>query len=190
MGVEMNDRLMGAVAIAALLLFPACSYHRAYVDHTEYEGKMPIQEKPWDGELLGPIRAGEAGAIWEKCTDIARGSVWVLMDDTRKMGGNAIGDVRWIPQNPTRTTGDPSCKKKWGWFLLWPALVTPAFQSARVDANAYRVASERQQSGIYVIPEDAQQQALLVERILRETFGVTGGSVRRSDFEGCSSTGG
>jgi len=69
-------------------------------------------------------------------------------------------------------------------------LVTPAFQSARVDANAYSVASGRQQSGIYVIPEDAQQQALLVEQILRETFGVTGGSVRRSDFEGCSNTGG
>ncbi len=168
----MNHRAIGVAAAAVVFLLPACSYHRAYVDYTDYTETVSIQQRSWDGELLGPIRAGEAGAIWEKCTDVARGSIWVLMDDARKMGGNAIGDVRWIPQNPKHTTGDPSCKKKWGWFLLWPALVTPAFQSARVDANAYRVTGSPQQSGLYVIPEDARQQAVLVERILHDTLSV------------------
>lgn len=188
----MKHRVIRGAAAAGLsfLLMPACSYHRAYVDYTDYTETVSIRQGARDGELLGPIRAGEAGAIWEKCTDIARGSIWVLMDDTRKMGGNAIGDVRWIPQNPRHTTDDPSCKKKWGWFLLWPALVTPAFQSARVDANAYRVVGTPQRSGLYVIPDDARERAALVERILSDTLSETRMIRDERDFEGCSTTGG
>jgi len=178
------------VLVLISVLSSACTYHRAYIDHAENEGKILIQAAAWDGELVAPIRAGEAGAIWEKCTNIARGSIWVLMDDARKLGANAIGDVRWVPQDPKHTTNDPSCKKKWGWFLLWPALVTPAFQSARVDANAYLVPEDSRRAGVYLIPDSRWEQAQVVEKILDDTFLHFTEESREPHFETCSIAGG
>jgi len=184
-------RRLGVLLLAvSAVTSSACTYHRAYFDHAEVEEKMPIRNAAWDGELIGPLRAGEGGAIWEKCTNIARGSIWLLMDDARKMGGNAIGDVRWMPQNPKHTADDPSCKKKWGWFLIWPVLLTPGFQSARVDANAYLVPEDSQHTGIYLIPDSDEDRMLVVERLLAETFLQTGERVQMPDFDACSNTGG
>jgi hypothetical protein len=96
--------------------------------------------------------------------------LWVLMEDTRKMGGNAIGEIRWIPRNPSRTTADPTCRKKWGWVLIWPLLATPAFQSARVEAVAYNVPDTgTAEAGLYLIPENASERAALVRRVVNDT---------------------
>ena len=62
--------------------------------------------------------------------------------------------------------------------------------SVRVDANAYRVVGAPQRSGLYVIPDDAQQRAALVERILSDTLSETRMIRDERDFEGCSNTGG
>ena len=180
-------RRLGVLLLAvSAVTSSACTYHRAYIDDAEFEEKMPIRNAAWDGELIGPLRAGEGGAIWEKCTNIARGSIWLLMDDARKMGGNAIGDVRWVPQNPKHTVDDASCKKKWGWFLIWPVLVTPAFQSARVDANAYLVPEGSEVTRLYLIPESEIEWAAVVERILQDSLSP----FQRDGFRCCSNTGG
>jgi hypothetical protein len=93
------------------------------------------------------------------------------MEDTRKMGGNAIGEIRWIPRNPSRTTADPTCRKKWAWILVWPVLATPAFQSARVEAVAYSVPdTSAAEAGLYLIPEDASERTALVRRIVNNTM--------------------
>ena len=94
-----------------------CSYHRAYVSYSKYENDVRVAAAGWDGRRLGPVSAREGGALWEKCTAVAEGSLWVLMDDARKMGGNAIGEIRWIPRNGNRTTADPTCRKKWGCLI-------------------------------------------------------------------------
>lgn len=148
-----------------------CSYHRAYVSYSKVEEDVQVAAAGWDGRRLGPVSAREGGALWEKCTAVAEGSLWVLMEDARKMGGNAIGEIRWIPRNGNRTTADPTCRKKWGWILIWPVLATPAFQSARVEAVAYNVPdSSATVAGLYRIPEDAGEQAALVRRIVNETM--------------------
>ena len=148
-----------------------CSYHRAYVSYSKVAEDVQVAAAGWDGRRLGPVSAREGGALWEKCTSVAEGSLWVLMDDTRKMGGNAIGEIRWIPKNGNRTTADPTCRKKWGWVLIWPVLATPAFQSARVEAVAYNVPdTSATVAGLYVIPEDPSERWTLAEKIVTESI--------------------
>ena len=148
-----------------------CSYHRAYVSYSKVEEDVQVAAAGWDGRRLGPVSAREGGALWEKCTAVAEGSLWVLMEDTRKMGGNAIGEIRWIPRNQNRTTDDPTCRKKWGWILVWPVLATPAFQSARVEAVAYNVPDPSAAvAGLYVIPEDEADRAALAARIVADSY--------------------
>jgi hypothetical protein len=157
----------------AVLLWSAigCSYHRAYVSYSKYEEDVQVAAAGWDGRRLGPVSAREGGALWEKCTDVAAGSLWVLMEDTRKIGGNAIGEIRWIPRNPRRTTADPTCRKKWGWVLVWPVLATPAFQSARVEAVAYHVPdTSTAEAGLYLIPNDPNERQALARRIANDTM--------------------
>ena len=165
-------RLMTLVVCVVVLgsVF-GCSYHRAYVSYSKVEEDVQVAAAGWDGRRLGPVSAREGGALWEKCTAVAEGSLWVLMDDTRKMGGNAIGEIRWIPMNPKRTSEDPTCRKKWGWILIWPVLATPAFQSARVEAVAYNVPDTgAAEAGLYLIPDDPNEREILAQRIVTETL--------------------
>ena len=160
--------VMGCVVLLATAF--GCSYHRAYVSYSEYQEDVRVASAGWEGRRLGPVSAGEGGALWEKCTDIAEGSLWILMEDTRRMGGNAIGEIRWIPQNRNRTTDQPTCKKKWGWVLVWPVLATPGFMSAKVEAVAYNVPdADVTQAGLYRIPEDLDEREILVQRIVADT---------------------
>jgi len=147
-----------------------CSYHRAYISYTQYQDDVRVAATGWEGQRLGTVSAGEGGAIWERCTDVAEGSMWVLMEDARRMGGNALGEVRWVPQNPGRTTDEPTCKKKWGWFLVWPVLVTPGFMSARVEAVAYAVPdTSAAQAGLILIPDNPVERAALAARLAAST---------------------
>lgn len=162
------------VCVVVLVSTFGCSYHRAYVSYSKVEEDVQVAAAGWDGRRLGPVSAREGGALWEKCTSVAEGSLWVLMDDARKMGGNAIGEIRWIPRNGNRTTADPTCRKKWGWILIWPVLATPAFQSARVEAVAYNVPDTSAiEAGLFLIPEDVGERAVLVRRIVNDPMGYS-----------------
>jgi hypothetical protein len=161
--------VMGCVLM--ILAGFSCSYHRAYISYSEYEEDVQVAAAGWEGQRLGPVSAGEGGALWEKCTDVAEGSLWILMEDARRMGGNAIGEIRWIPQNRNRTTDRPSCKKKWGWILIWPVLATPAFMSARVEAVAYNVPDTAvTEPALHRIPDDPREREVLARRIVADTF--------------------
>lgn len=52
-----------------------CSYHRAYVSYSEYEEDVQVAATGWEGRRLGTVSAGEGGALWERCTDVAEGSL-------------------------------------------------------------------------------------------------------------------
>jgi len=161
--------VMGCVLL--ILAGFGCSYHRAYVSYSEHEEDVQVAAAGWEGRRLGPVSAGEGGALWEKCTAVAEGSLWILMEDTRRMGGNAIGEIRWIPQSRKRVTDEPTCRKKWGWVLIWPVLATPAFMSAKVEAVAYNVPDASvTQAGLYLIPEDPGERQILVRRIVEESL--------------------
>jgi hypothetical protein len=93
------------------------------------------------------------------------------MEDTRRLGGNAIGEIKWVPRNDQRSTDQPTCRKKWGWFLVWPVLATPAFMSARVEAVAYSVPDPSATvAGLYLIPENDEERAWLARRLAVEVF--------------------
>jgi hypothetical protein len=160
-----------ALTSCALLLCSVvgCSYHRAYISYNEYEEDVQVAAAGWEGRRLGTVTAREGGAIWEKCTDVAQGTMWVLIEDTRRMGGNAIGEIRWVPKNPNRTTDQPTCRKNWSWFLIWPVLATPAFMSAKVEAVAYNVPDASVAvAGLYLIPEDPGERRALARQIVTE----------------------
>jgi len=169
----MNRRACLAVLVCACLLFvtTSCSYHRAHFRYDEYADEMPIRTESWEGEALGPVSANEKGAIWNNCTESARGTLWLLMDDTRRLGGNAIGDIRWIPKQEEKGNRDaPTCQKSWAWFLIWPVLVTPVFMSSRAEAQAYKIPeTAKPRAGLYRIPRSSEEQAALVDRILAES---------------------
>jgi hypothetical protein len=60
----------------------------------------------------------------------------------------------------------PQCKQKWRWFLVWPVLLTPGFQSAIVEGTAYNVAIEATpRTGVYLIPEPDGERRALAARI-------------------------
>lgn len=165
-------RSIAPLVIGSLVcLGSSCSYHRAHIDYSEYADKMPIQGGTIQGEKLGKVSANEGGAFWNDCTKSARGSIWLLMDQTHDLGGNAIGEIRWLPAADERTTEKPTCKKKWAWFLVWPVMVTPVFMSTRVEAEAYRIESPAQADigdGLYAIPETVAGREALAERIVAE----------------------
>jgi hypothetical protein len=162
-------RRIGIAMICVLVMaVTGCSYHRAYVSYEADGDEIPIRRDGWQGERLGTVYAKEGGAIWKNCTRVAEGSVWVLMEETRKLGGNAIGEIRWFPDR--RATTDPVCRQGWGWVLIWPVLATPAFQTARAEAVAYRIdESAPTQSGMYLIPESNEDRRQLAARVAAET---------------------
>jgi len=161
------------VTLALLLTLPvlvvSCTYHRAHFDYTDLTETVPLRESEWAGEKLGPVAANDGGAIWNDCTKSSRGTIWHLVHQTRELGGNAIGEIRWLPKTEKHSSGDPTCKRAWAWLVLWPVATTKVFMSTRAEAYAYKVPEEALVgSGLYRIPEDPAEAERVVERILAE----------------------
>jgi hypothetical protein len=164
------QRMTARVLIVFVLVVGlSCSYHRAHFSYEDYAERFPVSEFAWEGERLGEIAANEGGAFWNDCTKSARGTIWLLIDQTKQLGGNAIGEIRWIPKAEERSSGQPTCKKQWGWFLIWPVMVTPVFMSSRAEAYAYSIPEGTETgAGLYRIPETREEQEQLVDRIVGE----------------------
>jgi hypothetical protein len=169
---EADMNRMGAMISAAVVLLglTSCSHQRAYFNYEDRQDEVQLRAGGWDGERLGVVRASEGGPVWKDCTEVAEASIWMLIQATREMGGNAIGEFRWVPQHPKHSSGSPTCRQRWGWVLIWPVLATPAFQSAGVEAVAYRVEdSEVAREDLYLIPESDEERWLLAGRIVSES---------------------
>jgi len=168
----MRRMTAGLLVLSVITLSVSCTYHRAHINHSDYAAEMPISDSAWDGESLGPVAANEAGAVWNDCTKSVKGTLWILIDETKRMGGNAIGDIRWIPKKEKKGNLTlPSCRKGWGWFLIWPAALSPVFMSSRAEAVAYKVDETKlPRAGLYLIPETNAGQMELVETILAESY--------------------
>jgi len=160
-----------AVLVAAVLLLTvSCTFHRARIDYEADIPEMPIRGESWNGEMLGHLAYNEGGAIWNDCTKSATTSLWVVIDDAQRMGGNAIGNIRWIPKKESGNTDRPTCRKGWAWLLLWPVTATKVFMSSRVEADVYKVSdSAALRPGVYRIPETENGRTALVTRLLSES---------------------
>ncbi len=169
-----SSRITGALLIIAVALSGACTYQRAYIAYDHHEGGLALASEALDGETLGTVAAAESGPVWKDCTEVAEAAVWVLIDEARRLGGNAIGDIRWFPAEPVARTDRPTCRQRWGWVLMWPVLATPAFQTARVEGVAYRLAGSHEAvSDLYVIPDTQADQEALVARIVNHAAADT-----------------
>jgi len=158
------------MSVAMVVATSACAYQRAYVSYTDYD-EVKLSTDGWEGKSLGKVTARERGPIWRNCTRLAEGSVWVLMEEAKKLGGNAVGDIRWIPEKTERTTSDPVCQRKYGWFLIWPTLATPLFQKASVEGQAFLIESESSvPAGAFLIPEDHEDRWRLAAAITSSTY--------------------
>lgn len=165
-----NGNAIAAALVLVVLLAGGCSSHSAFISYEEYT-EVPLQASSFQGERLGPIFIKEGGAIWKECTDVARGSLWRLIDEAKRRGGNAVGDIRWMPKTSAPFADRPICKRRWGYFLIWPILATPAFMAANVEGVVYRIDTpEVDIAGLYLLPDSDSETALLVERMLADTL--------------------
>lgn len=152
--------------LVLLMTGAACTYHRAYINYEQPGGDVQMKAGAWEAQSLGVVRASEGGPVWKDCTRVAEASIWVLIEETRARGGNAIGDFRWVPAHPKRSSDTPMCRQRWGWFLIWPAVLSHAFQSAGVEAVAYKLEIPIEASaGIHPIPSSEMDRRRLAARI-------------------------
>jgi len=152
-------------ACVALLVLLAlgCSQHSAFIRYDEYADPT-LQPEPIAAANLGRVRITEGGALWKECTDVARGSLWLLVEEAKRRGGNAVGDIRWMPQATGGTLQQPTCTRRWGLFLVWPLLLTPAFMAANVEGTVYWIEDDSEEvSGLYGLPSDSGDLEHLVE---------------------------
>jgi len=170
-GSQPTTARIAAVLLAVTVAFSgACVTQRAFIAYDGPEARVPLAASPFAGEAIGVVRAAEGGPVWRDCTKVAKAAVWVLIDEARRLGGNAVGNIRWFPDESV-TTDRPCCRQRWGWVLVWPLLATPAFQIAKVEGTAYRLAEPvHEGSGVYFIPQGAGAQAELVARIVDDAL--------------------
>ncbi len=170
--LSQSTRRCLTICMATAALLSGCHFQRAYLSYPVTSGELPVHSTAIEGVAIGTVRANEGGPVWKECTRVAEGAIWVLIKQTKGLGGNAVGNLRWFPDKPRFLPQEAMCKQKWGWVLVWPILATPAFQRARVEATAYRIEEPGQESALYVIPDSPSAQAELVRRIVRDTLPV------------------
>ena len=158
----MRKQYLGLLAIGLILVQSiACSTHRAHINYDEFKKDMPMKVSSWDGaENLGHVTGEDGGAIWANCTENAKGSILELIAEAKAKGGNALGDIKWNASG----TSEPTCKKGWGYLIIWPFILTPLFMSTRVDGTAYKVKSLK--TGMHFLPTTPEEEAALVEKLL------------------------
>ena len=167
-----------AVCVALATLTSGCSHHRAHISYDEYD-EVRLQPESFDPstaqvERLGEVFVREGGAIWRECTDVARGALWLLVDEAKRRGGNAVGDIRWMPRSDPWFGERPTCKRRWGFFLVWPVLATPAFMAANVEGVIYRIEDHHAPAaGVYRLPDSEAETHAWVESVLAATRPAT-----------------
>ena len=157
-------KLVAVLSIFSFIL-SACSTHQAYINYNEFKGDMPIKDGSWNSESLGQVRGEDGGAVWNNCTEKARGSVREMIAQAKMRGANAIGDVRWTASG----TNTPTCKKGWGWVMLWPFLLTPLFMSTEVRGTAYKVSGKVSHNGLWNLPVTQEGEDDLINKILAQS---------------------
>lgn len=152
-----------ALGVAALFTLSACSTTKAHFGYNEFKGDMPISSGNQSGEELGAVEGSKGGFVWTSCDEQARDAVRELIANTRYKGGNAVGNVKWRADG----TSAPTCKKSWGFVLVWPFLFTPLFASSHVDGTAYKTSkSAAYKMGLMMLPENEREDEAFVDKVL------------------------
>jgi hypothetical protein len=87
-----------------------------------------------------------------------------MIFNAKKLGANAIGDITWYASG----NSTPTCKKGWGYFVIWPFILTPLFMSTKVMGKAYKVAGTKH--GLLMLPNNAVETEAFVARVLNGKY--------------------
>lgn len=115
-----------------------CSIYPLKISYQEFSDEILVKTDSWNGENLGKVRGTSGGFLWSDCRNAAHSAMHDLIENAKKKGGNAIGEVKW----DASSTANPMCQKRWVFFLFPPALLTPFFIHVGIEANAYKVAKQ------------------------------------------------
>lgn len=149
--------LLGAALMAWNM---GCSTQYANIKMDKEVDGVMMSNDSIKGESLGPVKGEHGGAIWDKCDEKASDSVRELARAAKAKGANAVGDIKWTAKG----TSEPSCKKGWGYFVLWPFVLTPLFMSTQVTGTAYKTGSAKH--GLYMLPNTPAEEAAFIKTIL------------------------
>lgn len=95
----------------------------------------PGEEKKHKLKPLGFVSGEAGGYVWMPCRERAQMSLDELLEQARKLGADAIGQVQW-----DATRDDiPGCQRKYLYGLTVFMLATPMMLNTRVEAMAYQV---------------------------------------------------
>lgn len=158
----MNKKMLNGV-IALTFALAACSTHTANIQYSEFSDRMALKTDAVTGQDLGPVTGEHGGAIWDECTGKARDSVVRMIDAAKSKGANAIGNIKWHASG----NSTPTCKKGWGYFALWPLVLTPLFMSTRVDGTAYKTdAAKAKKAGLLMLPTNQAELDAFVKQVM------------------------
>ncbi len=162
----MKKHWICSVAVVAVIVNSiGCSTHRAFLAPEEFKGEMNVQNGSQPGEKIGPVKGEDGGAIWNNCTEKAKGSMHDLIAAAKGMGANAIGDLKWYATG----TSQPGCKKGWGYLVIWPFILTPLFMSTEVEGIAYKTKGGKATGLLHMLPNTAMEEEALVNLLVAQT---------------------
>lgn len=148
------------ILVATSFLIGACTTHKAHFNYSDFKSEMPVTAGSQNGEEVGAVEGSQGGFVWTTCRDQARDAVRKLIANARAKGGNAIGNIKWRADG----TSNPTCKRSWGFVLIWPFLLTPLFASSHVDATAYKKSIKK--AWLFMLPMNETKQEALIEEII------------------------
>jgi uncharacterized protein YbjQ (UPF0145 family) len=158
------------VAVLAIQ-WSGCSTSTAFINYESIDNTVKVSSDSLHGTNLGMVKGDEGGAIWNNCTEKATESVREMIYKTKAAGGNAIANVKWY------ATGNstPSCKKGWGYLVIWPFILTPLFMSTAVTGDMIKMnaaeipakgkGKKAKHADLYFIPDTAEGQLALAREI-------------------------
>jgi uncharacterized protein YbjQ (UPF0145 family) len=157
----------GRVVLVAVLAFQwsGCSTSTAFINYDNIDSSTGVKVKAdsFSGTNMGAVKGDEGGAIWSNCSEKAADSVRSMMAQAKMAGANAVGDLKWYASG----NAVASCKKGWGYLVIWPFILTPLFMSTAVTGTMYKISGKKvATSGVYFIPDTTEAQLALARSIV------------------------
>ena len=109
-------------ALLASGIIAGCTTSNSFVDYDKRQmysggnaGNIEFME-------IGLVDASTQGFVWTSCDEMVTQVSDQLREEARKVGGNAIINVRWRDFDSGMLVRHPTCTTAWGWTAVPPLL--------------------------------------------------------------------
>ena len=140
----------------------ACSTQLVRVDYDKnYAQGVKLKTTAWDSaKNMGEVRARVGGPIWADCRDLAEQAIEEVTIQAKDMGANAVGDLNYAFSN----NSTPACKKRWGYILLLPVILTPLSTGVELNGIAYQTAGSKK-TRAYSLPLSSEDKEAIISTV-------------------------